>query len=218
VARLEALRAISDIAEIVSVRQKQALGVGHAVLAAANVVGNEPFALFFPDDVIQAEIPVARQLIQAFDRVGGSVIGVEEVPWTEVESYGIIGGEQIEERLWRAERLVEKPPRADAPSNLGIVGRYVLTPEVFDTLRRTTPGRGGEIQLTDGLALLREQQPIYGYRFEGTRYDTGRPLGMLRAAVEIGLARPDIGPQLRDLLERLVAEPRVEGVDAAALH
>jgi UTP--glucose-1-phosphate uridylyltransferase len=214
--RLEQLRAISDMAEIVAIRQKQALGVGHAVLTARDVVGDEPFVLFFPDDVIDAPVPVARQLVEAHNRVEASVLGVEEVPWEDVESYGIVGGEQQDERLWRLNALVEKPPRDEAPSNLGIVGRYVLTPEIFECLERTQPGRGGEIQLTDGLVLLREQQQIYGYRFEGTRYDTGRPLGMLRAAIELGLKRDDIAPALRSFLDELPARTPAEGAPGAA--
>lgn len=213
--RLAQVRAISELADVVYIRQKQALGVGHAVLTAKDVVGNDPFILFFPDDVVDAPVPAAKQLADVFDEVNASVLGVEEVAWEEVESYGIIGGVRETDRRWKVDSLVEKPPRAEAASNMGIVGRYVLTPEIFEALTRTRPGRGGEIQLTDGLALLRQTQPIYAYQFEGTRYDTGRPLGMLRAAIELGLKRPDIGGPLRELLERLVAEGR-ETASAAA--
>src|SRR3990172_2033781 len=186
-ARLEEIRRISDLADIVYVRQKEQRGIGDAVLMVRKVVGREPFVLFFPDDVIIAEVPVARQLIDVFETHGGSVLAVEEVPREEVESYGIVDGEPVGEGVYRVRGLVEKPKPEEAPSNLGIVGRYVLTPEIFDVLARTPPGKAGEIQITEGLALLLRQQPMFAYPFQGRRYDTGRPVGLIKDSVELAL-------------------------------
>jgi UTP--glucose-1-phosphate uridylyltransferase len=202
-ARLEEMRRISELADIVYVRQKEQRGIGDAVLTVRRVVGNEPFVLYFPDDVIVADPPAARQLIDVFEAHGGSVLAVEEVPHSEVESYGIVDGEAVSEGVYRVKSLVEKPKPDDAPSNLGIVGRYVLTPEVFDVLEETPPGKAGEIQITDGLSLLLRRQPMFAYRFQGRRYDTGRPLGLIKASIELALARPDIGPELRGYLRSL---------------
>lgn len=202
-ARLEEIRRISDLAHIVYVRQQEQRGIGDAVLTVREVVGREPFVLFFPDDVIVSEVAVARQLIDVFAAQGGPVLALEEVPHEEVESYGIVDGEAIGEGVYRVRGLVEKPRPEEAPSNLAIVGRYVLTPEIFDVLAETPPGKGGEIQITDGLALLLRQQPMFGYRFQGRRYDTGRPLGLLKASLELALQRPDMGPELRRYLRSL---------------
>ena len=201
--RLEEIRRISELAQIVYVQQNEQRGIGDAVLTAREVVGDEPFVLFFPDDVIVSDVPAARQLIDVYEAHGGSVVAVEEVPPQEVESYGIVDGEPVDEGVYRVRALVEKPKPAEAPSNLGIVGRYVLTPEIFDVLEKTPPGKGGEIQITDGLALLLRDQPMFAYRFQGERYDTGRPLGLLKASVELALRRPDLGPELRRYLRGL---------------
>jgi len=201
--RLEEIRRITDLAHIVYVRQKEQRGIGDAVLTVRKVVGDEPFVLFFPDDVIVADVPVARQLLNVFEAHGGSVLAVEEVPREDVESYGIVDGEPVGEGVYRVRGLVEKPKPEEAPSNLGIVGRYVLTPEIFDVLARTPPGKAGEIQITDGLALLLRQQPMFAYQFQGRRYDTGRPVGLIKASVELALRRPDIGPELRRYLRGL---------------
>ena len=204
--RLAEIQRISDLADFVYVRQKEQKGVGHAVLQARDIVGNEPFLLMFPDDVLIADVPVAQQMVEVFEERGGSVIAVEEVPADDVESYGIVGGEEAGERVWRVNTLVEKPKPEEAPSRLGIVGRYVLTPEIFEMLERTPPGKGREVQLTDGIAMLMERQPVFAYEFQGRRYDTGRPLGLLTAAIEIGLRRADIGPGLREFLRTLPLE------------
>ena len=206
-ARLEEIRRISELADIVYVRQKEQKGVGDAVLTAKDVVGGEPFVLFFPDDVILADVPVARQMMDVFSRYRAPILAVEEVPPEEIESYGVVEPEMVEDSVFRVRSLVEKPSREEAPSNLGIVGRYVLTPDIFEALARTAPGKGREVQLTDGLALLLERGPVYAYRFEGKRYDTGRPLGLLKASIEIALRRPDIGPHLRDYLRSLDLGP-----------
>jgi UTP--glucose-1-phosphate uridylyltransferase len=202
-ARLDEVRRISDLADIVYVRQKEQRGIGDAVLTARNVVGDEPFVLFFPDDVILSDVPAARQLIDIYDAQGGPVLAVEEVPAQEVESYGIVDGEAIGEGLYRVRALVEKPKPAEAPSNLGIVGRYVLTPDIFDALTETSPGKGGEIQITDGLSRLLARRAMFAYRFQGRRFDTGRPLGLLKASIEVALTRADVGPALRSYLRTL---------------
>ena len=202
-ARLEEIRRITDLADIVYVRQKEQRGIGDAVLTARSIIGNEPFVLFFPDDVIVSDVPAARQLIDVYEAQGGPVLAVEEVPREEVESYGIVDGEAIGEGLYRVRALVEKPKPSEAPSNLAIVGRYVLTPEIFDALLETKPGKGGEIQITDALALLLRRQPMFAYQFQGRRFDTGRPLGLLKASIELALLRPDIAPDLRRYLRGL---------------
>jgi UTP--glucose-1-phosphate uridylyltransferase len=201
--RLEQIRRISDLASIVYVRQKEQLGIGDAVLTVRKVIGNEPFVLMFPDDVIISDVPAAKQAIAVHERHAGAVVTVEEVPPDEVESYGIVDGEPVDEGVYRVRALVEKPKPSEAPSNLAIVGRYVLTPEIFEVLDRTPAGKNGEIQITDGLSLLLEQQPMFACRFQGKRYDTGRPLGLLKASVELALQRPDIGPEFRAYLRTI---------------
>jgi UTP--glucose-1-phosphate uridylyltransferase len=204
--RLAEIQQISDLAEIVYVRQKEQRGIGHAVLQTRNIVGAEPFLLMFPDDVLVGDVPVARQMVDAFDSVRGSVIAVQEVPDSEVESYGIVGGEPAGDRTVRVTSLVEKPKLEEAPSHLGIVGRYVMTPGIFDAIEKTPPGKAREIQITDALALLMEKEPLFAYEFDGRRYDTGRPLGLLTASIELALRRADIGPGLRDYLRTLPLE------------
>jgi UTP--glucose-1-phosphate uridylyltransferase len=204
--RLAEIQRISDLADIVYIRQKEQRGVGHAVLQARDVVGDEPFALLFPDDVVLADVPVTKQMMDVFEQHGGSVIAVEHVPDEQVESYGIVGGEDLGGRVVRVNKLVEKPSLEEAPSRLGIVGRYVLTPEIFRCIEQTPPGKGREVQITDALAALMAEQPIFAYEFEGRRFDTGRPLGLLTAAIEIGMHRADIGPGLREFLRTLPLE------------
>lgn len=200
------MQRISEMAEIIYIRQTEQKGVGHAVLQAKHAVGDEPFALLFPDDVLVADPPVTKQMIDVFEERGGSVIAVEHVADSHVEQYGIVGGSPAGDRVVRVESLVEKPKLAVAPSRLGIVGRYVLTPEIFAMIERTPPGAGREIQITDAIAALMASQPVFAYQFEGSRYDTGRPLGLLTAAIEIGMRRADIGPGLRDFLRTLPLE------------
>ena len=204
--RLEALRRISELAQITYVHQKAQRGVGDAVLTAREELGDEPFALIFPDDVIIADVPATQQLITTFEASGGSVMAVEEVPQEDLASYGIVDGEPVAEGVYRVRGLVEKPAPDEAPSNLGIVGRYVLTPQIFDALAETPPGKGDELQLTDGMALLMRKQPFFACRFQGQRYDTGRPLGLLKASIALALQRPDMGPALRRYLHGLDLE------------
>jgi UTP--glucose-1-phosphate uridylyltransferase len=201
--RLAEIRRISTLADIVYVRQLEQLGIGHAVLQVRNVVGREPFVLFLPDDVIVADVPGARQLVEVFEAQGGSVLAVEEVAPEEIPNYGIVDGEPAGEGIWRVRGLVEKPSAADAPSNLGVVGRYVLTPEIFEALDETPPGKNGELQITDGLANLLRHQPMFAYRFQGRRYDTGRPLGLIKASIDLALQREDLGQDLRAYIKSL---------------
>ncbi len=203
---LRKIRHISDLAQIAYVRQKEQLGLGHAVLMAKELVGHEPFAVILSDDVVVGEQPCIGQLIHAYHQTKGSVVAVMEVPHEETSRYGVIGGEQLDGhdgRLWRVDSLVEKPEPEDAPSNMAIIGRYVLTPKIFDKLEQTQRGAGGEIQLTDAIKALMEEQPVHGYAFEGTRYDAGTTMGWLKASVELALARPDLGSEFADYLRGL---------------
>ncbi len=204
--RLRQIRAITDLAQIAYVRQKEQLGLGHAVLMAKELVGHEPFAVILSDDVVVGERPCIGQLVHAYNQTRSSVVAVMEVPESETSRYGVIGGQRVEGgdgRLWKMDRVVEKPEPGSAPSNLAIIGRYVLTPKIFDKLEQTPHGAGGEIQLTDAIQALMEEQAIYGYEFEGTRYDAGTTMGWLKASVQLALARPDLGEEfgayLRDL-------------------
>ena len=201
----EEMRRLAEMAEIVCVRQKERLGIGHAVRITRSLVGDEPFALFFPDDIIESAVPAIRQLIDVFDRHGGSVLAVQRLPREELPHYGVIEPKQLEERVYQVLGIVEKPPAAEAPSDLATVGRYVLTPAIFPALERTQPGAGGEIQLTDGIALLMDEEPVFACRYEGERFDVGRPLGLLKASLSMALARPDLGPELRSYLGDLLA-------------
>lgn len=200
---LREVRRISELATVCYVRQKEQLGLGHAVLVAKDLVGDEPFALFLPDDIIEAEVPAMKQMLQVHERFGCSVIAVETVPAEKTRSYGIISPKQLDDRVYQVLGLVEKPEPEEAPSNLGIVGRYVITPEIFAMLEKARPGKLGEIQLTDGLHLLLEQQEMYACRFEGVRHDTGTPLGLLKASVEFALRSPELGADFSEYLRHL---------------
>ncbi len=205
---LAIVRAISDMIDVAYVRQKEALGLGHAVLRARDVVGNEPFAVVLSDDVIDAEVPCLRQLLDVYEFYGASVVALMEVPEDRVSAYGIVDAEPVEhngtnDRLFRIRNLVEKPEPAKAPSRLAIIGRYVLTPEIFESIESIGPGAGGEIQLTDALRHLLRNRPIYGYRFEGKRYDAGDKLGFLKATVEFALKRDDLGAEFRRYLKEI---------------
>lgn len=205
---LDAVRRVSSMAAFSFVRQEMPLGLGHAVLTAMDLVGDEPFVVVLPDDVIWHEEGATAQMLRIFEKHGSSVIGVEEVPLEAVKGYGVVDSLVVEERVHKVRAMVEKPDPQDAPSNLAIVGRYILTPEIFGCLQRTVPGAKGEIQLTDGMSLLLEQQPMYAYQFQGTRYDAGTPLGLLRASLEIGLRRNETKAQV---LEQLKAALHVAG-------
>lgn len=202
---LASVRSVSDMIDIAYVRQKEALGLGHAVLRAKDLVGPEPFAVVLSDDVIDAEIPCMRQLLDVYEFFGASVVALMEVPKDRISAYGVVDAEPVahngaKDRLYRICNMVEKPKVEDAPSNLAIIGRYVLTPEIFTSIEAVQPGSGGEIQLTDGLKHLLRNRPIYGYKFEGTRYDAGDKLGFLKATVEFALKRYDLGGPFREYL------------------
>ena len=205
---LAAVRDISDMIDVAYVRQREALGLGHAVLRARAIVGNDPFAVVLSDDVIEAEIPCLRQLLDVYDFFGSSVVALMEVPPDQISAYGVVDAEPVShngcrDRLYRVRNMVEKPKQGDAPSNLAIIGRYVLTPEIFPSLEAIEPGSLGEIQLTDGLKHLLHTRPVYGYRFEGTRYDAGDKLGFLKATVEFALRRYDLGGPFLEYLRGL---------------
>ena len=199
------MRRLAGMAEIVSVRQKERLGIGHAVRMARSLVGDEPFALFFPDDIIESEVPAIKQLIDVFHRHGGSVIAVQQVPSEEIPQYGIIDPKPVEERVYQVLGIVEKPSLEEAPSDLAAVGRYVFTPAIFPALERTGKGAGGEIQLTDGIARLLGEESVFACQYEGERFDIGRPLGLLKASLSMAMARPDLEPELRRYMRELLA-------------
>ena len=200
----EQLRRLSNMADIAYVRQKEQLGLGNAVLVTQAVVGEEPFALFLPDDVFVGNGPVIGQLIEAHGQLGGCVLAVERVKREEVGRYGIIAPKQIGPRLYQVLDLVEKPSPQQAPSDLAIVGRYVLEPKIFAALEATTPGRGQEIQLTDGLRQLLPGEKIYAVEYEGVRYDAGTPMSWLKATVALALDHPELGAEFRDYLRTLI--------------
>jgi UTP--glucose-1-phosphate uridylyltransferase len=205
---LAIVHGISDMINVAYVRQKEALGLGHAVLRASELVGEEPFAVVLADDVIDAETPCLRQLLDVFSFFMAPVLAVMEVPPESISSYGCIDAEPVAhngstDRVYRIRDLVEKPKAGEAPSNLAIIGRYVLTPEIFSSLETIEPGSGGEIQLTDGLKHMLRSRPIYGYKFEGKRYDAGDKQGFLQATVELALKRHDLGEAFREYLRTL---------------
>lgn len=204
-AYLKQIRDIADMVEIVSVRQKEAKGLGHAVLCAKEFVGDEPFAVLLGDDVVYNEgKPCLRQLIDVYDEKGGSVLGVQTVAHENICKYGCVDGKNIGDRLYTVNDLIEKPKPEDAPTDVGILGRYVITPAIFEKLENTKPGAGGEIQLTDALKALAKEEAMYAYDFEGRRYDVGDRLGFLEATVEYGLRREDIGADFKSYLDSII--------------
>lgn len=205
---LEVVREISDMIHVSYIRQKEALGLGHAVLMAKELVGHEPFAVLLADDVIDADEPALRQMLAVYEQTGASVIAVQQVPRAAISSYGVVQPAGAVDGRWggrvcQVANLVEKPPAEEAPSDLAVVGRYLLTPTIFRLLEQTQRGRGGEIQLTDALRALAAQEPLYALRFEGRRHDTGDKLGFLQATVELALKRDDLGTAFRDYLRGL---------------
>jgi len=198
---LESVRHSSNMVDIGYIRQKGQFGLGHAVLTAKNMIGNGPFALLLPDDLFERKEEVLKNMIRVYEKYGGAVVAVKQVTEEEINRYGIIDGRKIGNRIYQVTDLVEKPPPEKAPSNLAIMGRYVLVPEIFKILENTEPGKNGEIQLTDALQTLLQNQPIYAYEFEGERYDAGTPLGLLETTIALGLKEPTMGPELRDYLD-----------------
>ena len=198
----EVSRAVGKMCNLISVRQKVPLGLGHAVLCAASVIGNEPFAVLLGDDLIDSAVPCTRQLIDIFDQEQAAVVGVMKVPKNEVSKYGIVGGQMLSPKLMHVSELVEKPSEAEAPSQFAIPGRYVLNSTIFDCLRQTQPGRGGEIQLTDALQKVAQEEKLLAYQFEGTRYDTGDRLGFIDATLAYALKRPELAEGTRELMRK----------------
>jgi UTP--glucose-1-phosphate uridylyltransferase len=203
-ALLEAVRAVKpDDMECIFVRQPQALGLGHAVLCGRAIVGDHPFAVILPDDLMIGTPPVLAQMVEQFDARQASIIAVQEVPSEHTRRYGIVAGKSAGDRLVDVEKIVEKPAPEVAPSRLGVAGRYVLTPRVFDEIARQERGVGGEIQLTDGIAALLKHEKVYAFRYDGKRYDCGSKEGFLQANVELALANPELGPEFRAWLKTL---------------
>ena len=205
---LEQVRSISELIHVSYVRQKEALGLGHAILMTRELVNDEPFAVFLGDDIIESDTACMKQMMEVYDRMHASVVALEEVPPEEISRYGVIDGTPVEGhwrsgKIFKINNMVEKPSRESAPSNLAIIGRYILTPDILDCLEQTRAGAGGEIQLTDALKNLLNHQPIYGYQFEGKRHDAGDKLGFLKATVEFALKRKDLGGPFREYLKSL---------------
>ncbi len=198
-------RGVASLAKISSVRQPEPLGLGHAVLCAKDLVGDEPFAVILPDDVIDAQTPCLKQMIDVFNEKGGSVLATMTIDGPAISAYGVLAGSRDahNERIYNCTGMVEKPKLEDAPSNQAIIGRYILTPAVFGLLEKTQPGAGGEIQLTDGIKALLQQEKVFGYTFEGKRFDAGDKFGMLQATVEFALKRPEFGNRFREFLKGL---------------
>jgi UTP--glucose-1-phosphate uridylyltransferase len=202
---LAIVRHISDMIHVSYTRQKEALGLGHAVLVAKHLVGNEPFAVLLADDVVDSDVPCLKQMIDVFDETQCSVIATQVVEGKAISAYGVLDATPVpgyDGRLFEIRNLVEKPKPEEAPSNQAIIGRYILTPRIFDCLEKITPGAIGELQLTDGLRALLKYEKMYGYQFEGRRHDTGDKLGFLKATVEFALKRDDLGPAFRDWLRQ----------------
>ncbi len=202
----EVQRVTSLIEDIISVRQKKPLGLGHAVYVTRHVVGQEPFAVLLGDDLVDAEVPCLKQMIEVFERFKGPVLAVQRVPKEEVSRYGIVAGEKVGEGIIRVREMKEKPRPGEVDSNLAIIGRYILIPEIYTYLAHTKPGVGGEIQLTDALAALKEEHPVYAYEFKGKRYDAGDKFGFMQAVVTFALKHPEIGARFKKYLKDKMAE------------
>ncbi len=198
---LELVRDISDMVDIHYIRQKEPKGLGHAIHCAKTFVGNEPFAVLLGDDVVDSEKPCLKQLIDCFNEYNTTILGVQTVPAENVSKYGIVNGIHIEDRVYKVKDLVEKPSIEEAPSNVAILGRYIITPQIFDILEHTAPGKGGEIQLTDALKTLITQEAMYAYNFDGKRYDVGDKLGFLQATIEFALKKNELRSEFIDYLE-----------------
>jgi len=200
---LKAMRAVSAMARVSYVRQKEALGLGHAVLQARDLVGNEPFAVMLSDDIIDSQTPALKQLLDVYEKYDAPVVAVFEVEGEAISRFGVVDAEEVEAGVYKIRDMVEKPPVAQAPSNLAIIGRYVLTPDIFDEIEQTQPGAIGEIQITDAMRSLLKKRPFYAVRFEGTRYDAGDKLGFLMATVQFALKHGELAPEFREYLKSL---------------
>jgi len=198
---LEQVRRIASLAEFCYIRQKKALGLGHAILMGESYIGQEPFAVLLPDDIFDCPTPCTKQLIDAYYELGASIIVLGRVDEEGTKKYGIVKPKQISERVFQVEDMIEKPGPERAFSDLGILGRYVFHPDIFEAIKKTDPDKGGEIQITDAIKILLETKPVYGYLFEGKRYDAGDKLGFLEASIDIALKRPEFGQKLREYLK-----------------
>ncbi len=198
-----AVRAISDIAQISYTRQKQALGLGHAIYQAKSFVGSDPFAALLADDIVDSEKPALKQMISVFEKYNAPVIATMQVAGEAISRFGVIDAEEVEPNVYKIKDMVEKPPFADAPSDLAIIGRYIFTPDIFEAIEQTTPGAGGEIQITDAMRILLKTRPFYAVKLEGKRHDAGDKLGFLKATVEFALKRDDLGSEFREYLKGL---------------
>ncbi|MDZ4786711.1 MAG: UTP--glucose-1-phosphate uridylyltransferase GalU [bacterium] len=203
---LAKLRKASLMIQAVAIRQQRPQGLGHAVLCAKDIIGNEPFVVLLGDDLVDSKVPCTKQMIDVYEKHQKSVVALMEVPDEEVSKFGICAGNKISDRIYDLNVMVEKPDLKDAPSHLAIVGRYILTPEIFKILEETKPGKGGEIQLTDAMSKLMKAQGFMGYTFEGDRYDAGDKFGFLQANIAYGLKRADIAPRLREYMAKIVAK------------
>jgi UTP--glucose-1-phosphate uridylyltransferase len=200
---MKEMRAISEMARVSYVRQGEALGLGHAVLQARDLVGDEPFAVMLSDDIIDSETPGLKQLLDVYEKYDAPVLGTMQVAGEAISRFGAIDVDEVEDGVYRIKDMVEKPKFSEAPSDLAIIGRYVLTPDIFDEIEKTTPGAIGEIQITDAMCSLLKKRPFYAVRFEGTRHDAGDKLGFLMATVEFALKREDLAPEFREYLKSL---------------
>ncbi len=196
-------RSVSELARISYVRQKEALGLGHAILQARDFVGDEPFAVMLPDDIMDCETPALKQMLRVYEKYDAPVLGTMQVEGEAISRFGVIDAEEVGDGVYQIKDMVEKPPFAEAPSDLAIIGRYILTPDIFDEIERTERGAGGEIQITDAMRSLLKKRPFYAVRFEGTRHDAGDKLGFLIATVEFALKRPDLASEFKEYLRSL---------------
>lgn len=201
---LKQIQDISNMVDIHYIRQKEPRGLGHAIHCAKSFIGNEPFAVLLGDDVVDAEVPCLKQMIDVYNEYKTSILGVQTVPDEDVSKYGIVNCKHVEDRIYKVKDLVEKPKQDVAPSNIAILGRYIITPKIFECLENTTPGAGGEIQLTDALKMLCRTEAMYSYDFVGRRYDVGNRMGFLEATVEFALKRDDLAAEFREYLKRIV--------------
>ncbi len=201
---LQLVDEITNMVDIHYIRQKEPRGLGHAIYCAKSFIGNEPFAVLLGDDIVHAQKPCLKQMMELFEKKGNSILGCQPVPWSDVNKYGIVGGNEIEPNVWQVKSMVEKPQRGEAPSNMAILGRYIITPEIFEILESTQPGAGNEIQLTDALKSLLKKRDVYAYHFEGIRYDVGDKLGYLKATVEYALRRDELKDSFKKYLTEII--------------
>jgi UTP--glucose-1-phosphate uridylyltransferase len=207
---LEEVQKSSKLVDIHFIRQKEPKGLGHAIWCARKFIGHEPFAVLLGDDMVQAEKPCLQQMIEQYDRYRSSIIGVQQVMDSQVSRYGIIDGQSLSDRLYSVRHLVEKPKQEDAPSNIAIMGRYILNPRIFDLLEKQRPGAGGEIQLTDAIAELNRYEAVYAYNFEGTRYDVGEKLGFIQTTIDFALQRDELKNDLLDYFSRVLEQEKIK--------